>query len=104
MAVDKTEGAAAQVEAPKGGAKKTKKAGDSKKMSNMERFIADNKAQYKDLDTSEGRKMRKRPASASSAAAPKKAKKAATKKTAAPKKAAAKKGAAGKSSDDAKKE
>jgi len=103
MAVDKTEGAAAQVEVPKGGTKKTKKSSDSKKMSSMERFIADNKAQYKDLDTSEGRKMRKRTAAAT-AAMPKKAKKAPAKKSAAVKKAPAKKGAAGKSSEDAKKE
>jgi len=100
MANDKSETIAAQVEAPKAVTKKPKKASDGKKKSAMERFVADTKALYSDLDMSEGRKMRKRPAS-TTAAAPKKAKKApAAKKAAAAKKAPAKKAAVNKVAED----
>jgi len=100
MAVEKTESAAASgaqgADVAKVVAKKPKKTTDGgKKLSAMEKVVADAKALYSDLDTSSGRKMRKRPASTAAAPA-KKAKKAPAKKPAA-KKTTAKKAENGKS-------
>jgi len=99
MAIDKTDSVTAQVEvtktAPKKASGTTKKAGseDKKKLSQMQKVVEDAKSLYSDLDQSEGRKMRKRPASSAPAVA-KRPKKTAAKKNPAVKKTAAKKGAA----------
>jgi len=107
MAIDKTDSVAAQVEvsktAPKKASGTTKKAGSGKKLSQMQKVVEDAKSLYSDLDQSEGRKMRKRPASSAPAIA-KRPKKTAAKKAPAAKKTAAKKGGVTKGSEENKNE